>query len=212
MRLLKQDKPLSKSDRSRDGEVVYSTEFPSNDAVLLLGIRAEHAGAYRAFYRRYGEYVYTILLRTIGCDDELEDLVHEVFVRVFRGVGALKDIERLRSWIAAVAVNTARDALKARRRRRWMSLFSPAELPEKPPAFACDAAEEAVETVYALLDELSVESRITFTLRYMQDMSLEDLASASGVSLATAKRRLARAKKQFIALATVHPALKEWLR
>ena len=56
-----------------------------------------------------------------------------------------------------------------------------------------------------------MDNRIAFTLRYMHEMDLTEVAAATGVSLATVKRRLARAKKQFMALAKEHPELKEWL-
>ena len=212
MSLLKHRGDVAADEQHRDGAVVYASEFRADDRVLLEGISEKRPAAFHAFYRRYGDFVYTILLRTIGHDDELDDLLHEVFVRIFKGLSRTGEIERLRSWIAAVAVNTARDALKSRKRRQWLHFVSPSELPESHPDPSIDTTAEAVRTVYALLDELSVEHRIVFTLRYMHEMGLREVAEASGISVATAKRRLSRAKKQFMALAKGHPSLKEWLK
>ena len=62
-----------------------------------------------------------------------------------------------------------------------------------------------------LLDRLPVEERVAFTLRYIEEMSLEEVAEASGVSLATVKRKLSRAEARFLAAARADATLRTWL-
>ena len=60
-----------------------------------------------------------------------------------------------------------------------------------------------------LVDRLSADGRIVFALRYMERMTVAEIAEMCGVSQGTVKRRLARARRRFFALAARHPALSE---
>ena len=196
--------------------VVHPFQFQGDDHTLVRGMRDGHPGAFRAFYRRYVSSVYAVLLRTLGSDDELDILIQEVFAKAFQGIHSLKNADQAKSWLSSIAVNTARDTIKQRKRSRWLRFFEPAKMPEPElePADSSDgnADREAVATVYRLLDQLSVDHRIAFTLRYMNEMELTEVAEACDVSLATIKRRLARAKRQLYALAKDQPVLQRWVQ
>ena len=80
------------------------------------------------------------------------------------------------------------------------------ELPELP----CDddpGARETVRAVYAVLDAMPTDERICFALRFVHGEELTDVASAVGCSLATVKRRIARAEERFVALCRRDPSL-----
>ena len=56
-----------------------------------------------------------------------------------------------------------------------------------------------------------MDERIAFSLRRLDGMELKEIAHACGCSLATIKRRLARAEKRFLSRAEKHQALQSWL-
>jgi RNA polymerase sigma-70 factor (ECF subfamily) len=70
---------------------------------------------------------------------------------------------------------------------------------------------EAVRATYRVLDTLPDDERMAFSLRFISEMQLTEVAAACRVSLATVKRRLARAEKRFVEAAKDHPALRERL-
>jgi RNA polymerase sigma-70 factor (ECF subfamily) len=70
---------------------------------------------------------------------------------------------------------------------------------------------EALRAAYRVLSSLQVDERIAFALRFVEGMDLTEVAAACGVSLATTKRRLARAEARFALLADREPSLAEWL-
>ena len=72
-----------------------------------------------------------------------------------------------------------------------------------------DESREVLRHTYALLDLLPADQRIAFTLRFFEGMELTEIAGACGVSLATVKRKLARAEHRFLLLASKQPALQE---
>ena len=210
MSVSKRTKPLE--DRPVTGNVVHPFQFQGDDATLIQGMLDGHNGAFRAFYRRHASFVYSVLLRTLGADTELDALIQEVFLKAFQGIHSLKDVAHVKSWLASIAVHSARDAIKYRKRTKWLRYFEPSKIPEPLPEDDDTADREAVAAVYRLLDKLSVDYRIAFALRYMNEMELTEVAEACEVSLATIKRRLAKAKKQFYALAKEQPALRKWVQ
>ena len=62
-----------------------------------------------------------------------------------------------------------------------------------------------------MLDKLPADERIAFALRFINEMELVEVADACQVSLATAKRRLARARKKFTTMALTYPELADWV-
>lgn len=195
----------------RSAKVLHPLHFQRDDKMLIQGIRDGHPGAFRAFYGRHVSFVYSVLLRTLGSEDELDSLVYEVFFEAFRWINKIRDNEKIKSWIAAIAVNTARDTIKRRKRNRWLRFFDPAELPEIAKDSRDILDSDALNAVYDVLGRLNIDQRIAFTLRFMNEMKLEEIADACGVSIATVKRRLAKAKRRFYSLAKHHPALEEWM-
>jgi RNA polymerase sigma-70 factor (ECF subfamily) len=72
-------------------------------------------------------------------------------------------------------------------------------------------AREAVKRLYAILDQLDTKSRLGFVLHYVEGLGMLEVASALGVSLATAKRRLARVSARVWAMAQGDRLLVEYL-
>lgn len=169
--------------------------------------------AIAAFYDCYAERVRRVLVRILGSDQDLSDVHHEAFVRAIGSIASVRDPSRLTAWVTSVAVLSARTCLQRRSRRRWLVLTEPddlAALDARVPS-AEPTIREALTATYGLLDRLPALERIVFALRFIEGMQLAEVAEASGISLATAKRRLARAERQFLALATRHPVLAEWV-
>lgn len=151
-----------------------------------------------------------ILLRTLGSDQELDDLLHEVFMRALQSIHRLRDPEALAGWLRRLAVCAAMDLLRSRSRRRWLRFLPLESLPEPLAPELDDETREAVRITYSLLDRLPVEERVAFSLRVLDEMPLAEVAAACDCSLATAKRRIARAQMAFDRAASTHPGLATW--
>lgn len=187
---------------------------PADEARLVAGVRAGDPDALALFHRRFARPVMRILLRVLGPDRELEDLHHDVFVRALGSLAQLRDPAALRGFMRAIAVHTARACLERRiRRRRWVFLAASEDPPEPEPLDPGPGhdARAAVRAAYAVLARLPVPERIAFTLRYFEQMELTEVARACDVSLASIKRRLARAEARFWALARRAPELADYL-
>src|SRR5690242_19269288 len=97
----------------------------SSDHVLHARACAGDGAAARAIWDSYAPLVRGLLRRVFGPEDELEDAVHDVFVRLLESVSQVRDGNALRSYIVTIALNTARAELRRRRVRRLFGLVSP---------------------------------------------------------------------------------------
>jgi RNA polymerase sigma-70 factor (ECF subfamily) len=192
-------------------QVVRPLKFEGDDRALVRALRADHPGAYKVLYQRYANEILKVLYRVLGPDEEMDELLHDVFVRAFRNVDGIRDPEKLKAWLTGIALFAARGAIRRRRRGRWLRFFDPSMLPGNAAPSPPDDVRRALRRTYELLDKLSYESRVAFTLRYIDGRELTEIAEVTGVSLATAKRRLKSARHRFFAMARNEPELEEWL-
>jgi RNA polymerase sigma-70 factor (ECF subfamily) len=197
----------------RDGASTMLTPltFVGDDAALLQALRAGHPGAAAVFYDRHAAHVHRTLAAALGTDDDLPDLLQEVFVRALDGINRLRDVERVRGWLTSIAIFVARAQIRLRSRRGRLQTFSPEHT--HPSALEQPSLESrrALREVYAVLDQLPVDERLAFVVRFVDGMTLTDGAEACGTSLATFKRRLARGQRTFLAVARCRPLLELWL-
>jgi RNA polymerase sigma-70 factor, ECF subfamily len=163
-------------------------------------------------FDRYAPHVRRVLVRVMGPDSEILDLVHDVFVTALESVNRLIDPKALRAWLTQIAVFTARARIRRRVRGRILRFLPFSELPEPELPPADFEASEAMQAVYRVLNTLDTDQRIAFALRFVAGMELTEVAASCGVSLATIKRRLSRAQVSFASLAEKEPSLSEWLK
>lgn len=185
--------------------------FFDSDSAVVAAIRAGQAAGGAALYDRHREHVQRVFVRLLGPDVDLRDLIQDVFVSAIDSMHRLEDPECLRAWLGGIAVHRARSEIRSRARRRWFPLFAREDLPEREAASSTPELDEAVRATYRVLDELRADDRIVFALRFIDGKELTEVASLCGVSLATAKRRLGRARARFVSVARRYPALGDWL-
>jgi RNA polymerase sigma-70 factor (ECF subfamily) len=136
------------------------------------------------WFRRFAPYVARIGYRLLGRDEEVDDLVQDVFMAAHRTLGELSGEGAVRAWLMTVAVRTARKRL----RRRALLQFLHLDAVPEPPVDAAPSAELAL--VQSTLDRLPIAERIAWVLHHVEGETLERVAEVCGCSLATVKRRI----------------------
>lgn len=181
-----------------------------DDAALAQALAAGHAAAPRELWERFSVLVRRLLSRTLASDD-VDDAVQEAFLRVFSRIRKLREPDKLRSFVVGVTMRVAREELRRRRVRRWLRLTATGDVPEVRHAGTDHDAVEALRRLDALLERIDSDARVLFVLRFVEDVPTAEIADALECSLATAKRRVARAKARVESAAESDPMLQAFL-
>ncbi len=186
--------------------------FPGTptDAALVAALQARRPGASAMLLERYGSYVERLIVRVLGLDAEVPDLINEVFVRALERVEQIREPAALKGWLGSVAIFTTRVFIRDRRsRRRFLGFFAPEDLPDVPALSTPPEVSQALSRTYQILAKLPADERIAFALRFVDGMGLAEVATMTSVSIGTVKRRVSRAQARFASAASRDPVLKE---
>ena len=154
----------------------------------------DHAA--EAAWERYAPLVHRIVSRAIGPDAEVEDVTQEIFYRLFSRIRTLRKPEALRSFVISFAIRIVKWELRRRRARRWLTLSETGDVPDEQLMVMDAEGRYALRRLYGMLDRLSTRERLVLVLRHVEGMTLDEIAEAMELSLATVKRGLRRASSR----------------
>jgi RNA polymerase sigma-70 factor, ECF subfamily len=169
-----------------------------DDELVAQAIRQDPA-AREALVRRYGPVLFGTVARLLGRRDDAEDVVQATFEIALRNLTDLRDPQAFLSWMLRIAVRESHRQLTMRRLRRSLGLDREDGDARLDALASIEASPEMRADLYLLarvLAELPTNQRIAWTLRYVEGLSLSEVAVATGCSLATAKRRLKAAHER----------------
>jgi RNA polymerase sigma-70 factor, ECF subfamily len=187
-----------------------STGDPSDEELLVLAhSRAE--GVETLLYRRFRPLVNRLVWHLLGPDSEYQDTIHDVFIRIFHGIGRVREAARLQDWAARVAVNTVKNVFRRRALRRFLPWNAGSDLGVL--LYQTDFEHrELLHRTYRILETLPAGQRIALSLDLFEPVTIDDIALQVGVSVRTIKRRLKAARERFYRAADRDPLLSQWLR
>jgi RNA polymerase sigma-70 factor (ECF subfamily) len=165
----------------------------AEEAALARALIEGQANAPELAWDRYAPLVHGIVSRALGPDAEVEDVTQEIFYRLFARIGSLRKPEALRSFVVSFAVRIVKWELRRRRARRWLTLSETGDVPDDQLLFMNVDNRYALRRLYSLLNLLSTRERLVLVLRHVEGMTLEEIAEAMEISLATVKRTLRHA-------------------
>lgn len=183
-----------------------------SDQALITQIQAHDATAFEAFYDRYRPLIHRHVLAMVRETVATEDLVQEVFLRVWTRAEQWDDVGTVKAWLYRIATNLALNHLRTVRRRPQQPLEALAvdemgvqeeiNVPNwlidavtlQPPA-ALEVAER-MRQLQRLVDELPADKREVFWMVYDAELDLHTVADQLGIPEGTVKSRLYYSKKQ----------------
>ena len=185
--------------------LVETSTSPRDERELVREALAGSHDACRELVELYQDRLFRLMARFTRDPQEREDLVQEVFLKVFRHLGKFKFDSALYTWIYRVAVNAASDYLAARKRRPLV-LLEDLQVVERGPASRKDPsgpqkallASESRELVRRVLARLPEKFRKVLILREFEGLSYQEMAQVLGISMGTVESRLFRARKKFL--------------
>jgi RNA polymerase sigma-70 factor (ECF subfamily) len=173
---------------------------------LVEGLRSGAEEAYEALITEYQQPVFSLVSRLLSDPDDAGDVVQEVFLKVFRKIGAFRGASSLRTWVYRIAVNEAYN------HRRWFGRHRGQEVglegeeegslrysqtlsdPGRSP-FDCVSDQEERVLVEAALARLNPSFRAAVVLRDIEEMNYEEIAEILHLPLGTVKSRILRGRE-----------------
>ncbi|GAB4142259.1 MAG: RNA polymerase sigma factor RpoE [Planctomycetota bacterium] len=168
---------------------------PDADLVAALR-RPENEGfeqAFEALYLKYRDRVYSVAFRICGSAADAMDALQEAFSLVFRKLHLFRADSLFSTWLFRIVVNCSIDL--RRKGRRLVDAPGLVEEPQDDSAGPLASAEssEFSDQMQQAIGMLSPKLRAILALRYLEDMTYEELAATLDLSMGTVKSRLARA-------------------
>ncbi len=187
-----------------DPESITNPLERQTDEELIVGFQKGNTAAFDQLVGRFKDPLTNYVFRFLGDWDECSDVVQETFVRVFQNRDSYKPIAKFSTWIYTIATNVAKSRL---RRRGFMQLFSflsrrdeengAFEVPDESSR-ADLRLESSMEEqrIQKALDALPLKYRQVVVLRDVQELSYEEIADITGLTLGTVKSRINRGRQK----------------
>ena len=171
--------------------------MPQRDVTLVRQAQAGDPEAFAVLVERYGPLVRGLVLEVARQHDEADDLSQEVFTRAYQQLASLRKPGKFASWLGQIASRVAVDWLRHQRAeahavRASNDRLLRVHLPSQDVALE---AREAVDLLWDALDRLTPEYRRVAVLFYLEGCVQADISRFLGISGATVRWRLARARR-----------------
>ncbi len=172
---------------------------------LIEGLKRADSRSYDELYREYVEKIGGIARSYLGVDD-VEDVIQEVFIKVYKNIKKFRGESSLSTWIYRITVNVCKDMLgKKHRRKEILTSFGEEDDDQKnaikEPVEELQPSDELMKTLSAeeiskAIDSLSKEDKLLINLREIEGMSYEQISEIMDKPVGTVKSRLHYARER----------------
>ena len=159
--------------------------------------------AFEILVRRYKDPLTNFVFRFVGDKDASSDIVQDTMIRFYLNKDSYKSFAKFSTWIYTIATNLAKNELKRRKRKKLLSIFGNDDEEHQiditdpnilPDAFADSGIKN--QLIQDALEKVKPVYREIVILRDIQELSYEEIAEITGLSIGTVKSRINRGRSQ----------------
>ncbi len=183
-----------------------STQMTEKDLAEQCAMGDERSQ--REFIDAHIDYIHRILVRIVGPDSAVEDLVQDALIQVLRSLRTFRGEATLRTWMARITVRVAYAHLR-QSRVQTVPLELVPDVAVDPRSEAQFAARKASRRLYALLDEMEPKQRVAFVLHAIDGRTVREVAKMTDSNVIATKSRIRRTKSKLRGDAVVRAFLEE---
>lgn len=177
------------------------------DLLLVQRTVAGDQRAYSLLVLKYQRRIQRLIGRMVRDVDLVEDIAQETFIRAYRALHQFRGDAQFYTWLYRIAVNTAKKSLLDLKRNPTVSENFPdsdeegetswrkAEPTSGETPESVLAAKEIATVVNAALDDLPSDLKLAISLREIDGLSYEEIASAMDCPIGTVRSRIFRARE-----------------
>jgi RNA polymerase sigma-70 factor (ECF subfamily) len=178
-----------------------------SDRDLVIACQRREPAAFEEIVKRHQRTVYALLYQLAPDWQDTADLAQEVFIRIWRNIGSLRNPSSFRSWLTQIVTNLFYDELRKRPRRLpTVSMDESLDADDSGEGSTRDIADtsaqpddivlnrEMSEVIRQAMARLPEQFRTAIVLREMEGLSYEEIAILTKTEMGTVKSRIARAR------------------
>jgi RNA polymerase sigma-70 factor (ECF subfamily) len=168
------------------------------EAFVLAQARAGNREAFRTLVERHSRAVFRVAYRITGNEADAEDVVQDTFIKAYTELQKFEARSGFGTWLHRIAANCSIDLIRRRPRQivadeddaepLLARLASPAPGPER-----VDAGRQLRERIDTVLERLTPLERAAFTLRHLEQQSIDEISAALGQNPAATRHSIFRA-------------------
>jgi RNA polymerase sigma-70 factor (ECF subfamily) len=161
------------------------TVEPGGDHALVCKTLQGDRNAFQGLYERYKDKVFATVFRIVGNHEEAVDVAQDVFIKVYRDLGSFKFESKFSTWLYRIAVNFSIN--KVHEAERHGRIHQKLARETESGRAERDIPREKIQST---VDRLNPKLRTVIVLRYLQDLSYDEIADVLDISVGTVKSRL----------------------
>ena len=171
---------------------------------LVDRIKSGDQRAYRELYQKFSIPMYNVCLRITNNAAEANDVLQDVFVKIFQNIKSLENAQLLPAWIKKITVNTALQSIQKNKKLQIDESIDPGNLTEieiltEDSIFESEIEHELlISNIQDAIKMLPDRYRIVFTLHVIEDYSHEEISKMLGIVSSTSRGQYLRAKVKLI--------------
>ena len=176
------------------------------DPVLVARISEGDQAAFESLMRRYNGKLFRIARAIVKDDSDAEDVLQDAYLDAYRHIDDFRGGAQVATWLTRIVINQALMRLRKQKRRSVVVPFRERRTLDADPTEA-DVPDHTTESpssrmlreeirriLERRIDELPLSFRTVFIMREVEDMSVQETAECLGISPATVRTRLFRAR------------------
>lgn len=163
------------------------------DSELVTASLADDRAAFAELVRRYQDAVFGLALGMTRNREDAADMAQDTFIRAYKKLDRYDSAYPFRPWILRICANLTKNLFRKRVHRRATE-----EKHQLQIEIEYDTASPDYDELEAALAKLPPKLGVPLRLKYMEDLSYDEIATVAGIGVSAAKMRVLRAKQQMM--------------
>lgn len=169
----------------------------SDEELVKLFVLTQKNSFFEELYERYADKVYRKCLTLVKDAARAEDFTHDIFLKLIVKLGSFKEEARFSTWLYSITYNYCMDQLRVNKKRGEVNLEEEVDVMDEDVDVSVLIEEKDADAkrLHRAIDTLTTEERSILMMKYLDDLSIRDIASVFRITESAVKMRLLRSRE-----------------
>lgn len=172
----------------------------SQQLLIIKKCQAGDLDAFRFLVESNQDFAYNLAFKILANEEDAKDIVQEAFIRVWKNIKKYDSKNKFTTWLYKIVVNLCLDNLKMKKRRNIQSSTAALKAQQNNVSSGEDIEQKVIQAEMASLintmtEKLTPKQRIMFVLFFLQEKSIEEIKTITGMSNGNIKSNIYYARK-----------------